>query len=41
VQAVAGRIAFYDELVDVELDGEPRPRPRSVFSQEEHRPTSA
>ncbi len=41
VAAVAGRIAFYDELVDVEVDGVPRARPRSVFSVKANRPTSA
>ena len=30
---VAGMVAFWDELVDVIVDGEPRERPRSVFSE--------
>ncbi len=30
---VAGMVAFWDELVDVFVDGEPRERPRSVFSE--------
>ena len=33
VGAIAGRIAFYDEFVDVIVDGEPQPRPRSPFSR--------
>jgi len=41
VGAVAGRIAFYDELVDVEVDGVARDRPRSVFSDAGNRPTTA
>jgi uncharacterized protein (DUF427 family) len=32
VAPVKDLIAFYDEFVDVELDGEPQPRPRSPFS---------
>lgn len=38
VAAVAGRVAFYDELVDVRLDGHDRPRPVSPFSEAENRP---
>jgi uncharacterized protein (DUF427 family) len=41
VGAIAHRVAFYDELVDVEVDGVPRRRPESVFSREENRPTTA
>ena len=41
VGTIAHRVAFYDELVDVEVDGVPRPRPESVFSREENRPTTA
>lgn len=41
VAAVTGRVAFYDELVDVEVDGVRRERPRSAFSDEASRPTSA
>ena len=33
VGAIAGRIAFYDEFVDVTVDGRPQPRPRSPFSR--------
>ena len=40
VAAIAGRIAFYDELVDVRLDGQDRPRPGSPFSDQANRPTS-
>ena len=32
VGLVAGRLAFYDEHVDVTVDGVDRPRPRSPFS---------
>jgi uncharacterized protein (DUF427 family) len=31
-QPIAGLVSFYDETVDVELDGEPQPRPRTEFS---------
>jgi uncharacterized protein (DUF427 family) len=31
--AIAGLVAFWDELVDVFVDGEPRERPGSVFSE--------
>ena len=37
VAAVAGRIAFYDELVDVTLDGVRQQRPRSPSTEEAHR----
>lgn len=40
VAKVAGRVAFYSELVDITLDGVPQPRPVSVFSEPENRPTS-
>jgi uncharacterized protein (DUF427 family) len=40
VGAVAGRVAFYDEVVDVAIDGVRRPRPRSPFSDDEQRPGS-
>jgi uncharacterized protein (DUF427 family) len=33
VAAIAGLVAFWDELVDVYVDGEPREQPRSVFSE--------
>jgi uncharacterized protein (DUF427 family) len=32
MEPIAGRIAFYDERVDVEVDGEPQPRPRTRFA---------
>lgn len=41
VGAIKDRVAFYDEMVDVELDGVPRERPRSVFSEKSNRPTTA
>ncbi len=41
VGAIANRVAFYDELVDVEVDGVLRERPRSPFSEESNRPTTA
>lgn len=41
VGAIAGRIAFYDELVDVEVDGRARPRPESFFSSRSNRPRTA
>ncbi len=38
VAAIAGRIAFYDELVDVTIDGVAQSRPVSPFSRKEQRP---
>ncbi|WP_210441537.1 DUF427 domain-containing protein [Nocardioides xinjiangensis] len=38
VGAIAGRVAFYDELVDVSVDGVPRQRPESPFSTPAQRP---
>jgi uncharacterized protein (DUF427 family) len=38
VGAIAGRIAFYDELVDVWVDGTLRERPESPFSTAANRP---
>ena len=38
VGAIAGRIAFYDELVDVRVDGSLRERPVSPFSRAANRP---
>jgi uncharacterized protein (DUF427 family) len=38
VGKVAGRVAFYNELVDIAVDGVPLERPRSVFARREHRP---
>jgi uncharacterized protein (DUF427 family) len=40
VAKVAGRIAFYNELVDITIDGVRQPRPVSPFSARRHRPTS-
>lgn len=40
VGKVADRIAFYNELVDVTVDGVILDRPVSVFSQERNRPSS-
>jgi uncharacterized protein (DUF427 family) len=37
VGLIAGRVAFYDELVDVTVDGVEVPRPVSPFSRAEHR----
>jgi hypothetical protein len=31
--AIAGLVAFWDERVDVFVDGEPRERPMTVFSE--------
>jgi uncharacterized protein (DUF427 family) len=41
VAKVAGMVAFYNELVDITLDGRPQERPVTVFSRAEHRPTIA
>lgn len=38
VGRIAGRIAFYNELVDITLDGVATERPVSVFSQASNRP---
>ena len=40
VGAIAGRIAFYNELVDITVDGQPQERPISPFSDPKHRPGS-
>lgn len=40
VAAIAGRVAFYDELVDVRLDGLDRQRPVTPFSEAANRPRS-
>ncbi len=39
VGAIAGRIAFYDEFVDVTVDGIPQQRPVSPFSEPANRPS--
>lgn len=39
VARIAERIAFYNELVDITLDGVRQGRPRSVFSRAANRPT--
>ena len=41
VIAIVDRVAFYDELVDIEVDGVPRERPQSAFSDESNRPRTA
>ena len=33
VEPIRDRIAFYNEFVDIELDGEPQERPASPFSR--------
>lgn len=38
VQQVAGLVAFYDELIDLTVDGEQQERPVSPFSEAAHRP---
>jgi uncharacterized protein (DUF427 family) len=38
VEAIAGRIAFYNELVDLRVDGVLLERQESEFSKREHRP---
>lgn len=40
VQKVAGLVAFYNELVDLTVDGEPQQRPITPFSEARHRPGS-
>ena len=40
VAKVAGLMAFYNELVDITVDGVRQPRPRSVFSARANRPAS-
>jgi uncharacterized protein (DUF427 family) len=40
VQKVAGMVAFYNELVDLTVDGELQERPVSPFSKAAHRPGS-
>ncbi len=39
VEAIAGRVAFYNELVDLEVDDLPLPRARSPFSEDRPRVT--
>jgi uncharacterized protein (DUF427 family) len=39
VGKVAGLMSFYNELVDITVDGVSQPRPRSVFSARRNRPT--
>jgi uncharacterized protein (DUF427 family) len=39
VAAIVDRIAFYDELVDITVDGVPQQRPRSPFSEAANRST--
>ncbi|SDS09842.1 Uncharacterized conserved protein, DUF427 family [Friedmanniella luteola] len=40
VARIRDRVAFYDELVDVTVDGVRQPRPTSPFSTAAHRPAS-
>lgn len=40
VGAIKGRVAFYNELVDITVDGTALLRPKSVFSKEENRLSS-
>lgn len=40
VAKIAGRIAFYNEMVDITVDGNTVSRPRSIFSDAEQRPGS-
>jgi uncharacterized protein (DUF427 family) len=40
IAKVAGLMAFYNELVDITVDGVPQPRPESVFSARANRPAS-
>ena len=40
VAKIAGRIAFYNEILDITVDGEPVERPDTVFSKPEQRPGS-
>jgi uncharacterized protein (DUF427 family) len=40
VGKVAGMVAFYNELVDITVDGVPQPRPTSPFSAKANRPAS-
>ena len=41
VGKIEGRVAFYNELVDITLDGVMMKRPVSLFSQEDNRPGSS
>ena len=38
LRSVAGRVAFYNELVDITVDGVRQERPESPFSSREQRP---
>ena len=40
VGKVSGMVAFYNEMVDITVDGVPQERPLSVFSSPAHRPVS-
>ena len=40
VGRIVDRIAFYNELVDITVDGVPQERPKSIFSKAGNRPTS-
>ena len=38
VEGVAGLVAFYNEIVDITVDGSLQPRPESPFSTKSNRP---
>lgn len=40
VAKVQDRVAFYNELVDITVDGVAQPRPKSIFSSSGNRPTT-
>jgi uncharacterized protein (DUF427 family) len=40
VGRVKNRVAFYNELVDLTVDGVPQPRPVSLFSARANRPVT-
>jgi uncharacterized protein (DUF427 family) len=40
VEKIKDRVAFYNELVDITVDGVPQPRPVSIFSDNQNRPGS-
>lgn len=41
VEKIAGRVAFYNEMVDITLDGVIMDRPVSLFSRAGNRPDSS
>jgi len=40
VGKVAGMVAFYNEMVDITVDGVPQERPMTIFSSRAHRPVA-